>query len=91
MSVEITHVRFEDNTSRTESTIAAYQYKQDASGAVDSKWKADMVAYLEGGMTAFVGSGSNRVAVAVVDHSPKFLRTHADGKWNNNLLNLDTF
>jgi hypothetical protein len=40
-----------------------------------------------------VAAGSNRVNVGVVkpQGGQPYLRTHADGKWTNNLLNLPTF
>lgn len=40
---------------------------------------------------AYVKDGSSKVAVGVVEATPPYLRTHADGKWTNNLLALPTF
>lgn len=91
MSVQITHVRFENDYRKTHESITAYAYKQDATGAVESKWKADMVKYLEAGTTAHVDSGASAVAVAVVNANPKYLRTHANNTWTDNLLSLPTF
>jgi exosome complex RNA-binding protein Rrp42 (RNase PH superfamily) len=53
-----------------------------------------MVAFLEGkGGAAYVGAGTTRVLVGVVrpDTGAPYLRTYADGKWTNNLVNLPTF
>jgi hypothetical protein len=93
MTVRITHIRFEDGASKTHETIAAYAYVDESSGATASKWKPDMVAIVEGGKRAFVGTGSGRVEALVVkpDRGQKYLRTVADGKWSNNLLSLPTF
>lgn len=93
MSVEITHVRYAENSSKTHQTISAYQYHYDGQSQAYFRHKADMVAFLEGGETAHVGTGTNWVAVGVVNDppTPKYLRTHADGKYNNNLLSLPEF
>ncbi len=42
---------------------------------------------------AYVGTGANQVPVGVVrpQGGSAYLRTYADGQWNNNLLSLDTF
>lgn len=89
MSVQITHVRFEDSNNKTHESITAYRYVE--AGRDLYRWKADMVAYVEKGNKAYVGTGANQIEAAVIDANPKYLRTYADGKWNNNLLNLPTF
>jgi hypothetical protein len=38
-----------------------------------------------------VTDGKNTVAVLVVDSSPPYLRTYADGKWTDNLLALPKY
>lgn len=61
-------------------------------GYGNSSDKQTLVAWLEqGSNTAYVGSRSNRVDVAVVQGTPKCLRTHADGQWTNNLTSLPEF
>jgi hypothetical protein len=40
---------------------------------------------------ACVKDGNGRISVAVVDASPAYLRTVADGVWTDNLLALPTF
>jgi exosome complex RNA-binding protein Rrp42 (RNase PH superfamily) len=40
---------------------------------------------------ARVTDGVNTVKVGVVDASPPYIRTHADGKWTDNLLALPTY
>ena len=42
---------------------------------------------------AYVGSGATKVAVGVVHPATgqPHLRTHADGSWTDNLVNLPTF
>ena len=58
-----------------------------------SKWKwtrADVIASIEGRTnTFFTLVGGTRADVGVVNgQSGKYVRTHADGKWNDNLLAL---
>ncbi|QDG65292.1 DUF3892 domain-containing protein [Pseudarthrobacter sp. NIBRBAC000502772] len=45
------------------------------------------------GGRAYVASGAKAAAVAVVkpQGGTPYLRTHADGMWNNNLLSLPRF
>lgn len=38
-----------------------------------------------------VKDGSSDVDVGVVEASPPYIRTYADGKWTNNLLALPRF
>lgn len=91
MSVEITHVRY-GSTSKTHETITHYKWRSLSDGDVGSSDKPTMVDWIENkNGTAYVGSGSNRVNVGVVDASPKYLRTYADGKWTNNLTSLPEF
>jgi hypothetical protein len=50
-----------------------------------------MVEFIEGGRDARVADGSSYVQVGVVDATPKYIRTHADGKWTDNLLALPEY
>jgi hypothetical protein len=89
MSVRITHVAFEDIKNKTHEGITAYQYVEN--DAALWRRKANMVAYVEKGNRAFVGTGTNQSEALVVAATPKYLRTAADGYYNNNLLSLPTF
>lgn len=92
MSIEITHVRF-GSTKKTEDEIVSYKWKNQ-DGKVAQSDKPTMVDWIDNKKgTAYVGAGSNRVNVGVVkpQGGQPYLRTHADGKWTNNLLNLPTF
>ncbi len=92
MAIQITNVRFSGN-DKTHETIVRYKWRDDTNGNVSDSDKPTTVGYLDRGIGAYVGTGANRVEVAVVRESGKqpFLRTHADGKWTNNLVNLPTF
>jgi hypothetical protein len=60
-----------------------------------SSTREDMVDWIDNNNgVAVVGSGVNQSRVGTVDPKngrPKYLRTYADGEWNNNLLSLPTF
>ncbi|GAA1325072.1 DUF3892 domain-containing protein [Leucobacter albus] len=91
MAIEITHVRF-GSTVRTEDQIVQYKWKSDTgTGDHDKATLVDWIDNKNG--IAYVGSGSSRVTVGVVhpQSGRPYLRTYADGKWTNNLLNLPTF
>ncbi|NYE17982.1 DUF3892 domain-containing protein [Microbacterium immunditiarum] len=93
MAIEITHVRF-GGTIKTEDEIVRYRWKNTGTGTTGESDKPTLVAWVESNPgAAVVGSGTNRVQVGVVDpvRGRKYLRTYADGKWTNNLVNLPTF
>ncbi len=54
---------------------------------------AAAVGWSDEGEKAIVGTGTSEVAVGVMrpQGQAPYLRTHADGQWNNNLLSLDAF
>ena len=43
------------------------------------------------GVEAFVRDGANKVRVVVVNGTPPYLRTRAEGQWTDSLLALPTF
>lgn len=92
VAVEITHVRYGGN-QKTESSIEHYRWTNRADGNVGTNDKPSMVEWVDGGGRAYVGSGAARAEVGVVRPSGErpYLRTHADGRWTNNLLSLPTF
>lgn len=60
-------------------------------GGAGWRWPiADVIASIEGKTnTFFVLAGGKRAEIAVVEGKhKKYLRTHADGYWNDNLLAL---
>jgi hypothetical protein len=93
MAVEITHVRYE-GFSKTHEAIVSYKWKNTGSAETGSSDKPTMVDWIDNkNGDAYVGSGISRVNVGTVhpDTGRPYLRTYADGKWNNNLLSLPTF
>lgn len=93
MAVEITHVHF-GSTPRSEETITSYRWVNISNGTTGDSDKASMVRYIDVSKgSVYVGKGSARVSVGVVSptYGTPYLRTYADGKWTNNLVNLPTF
>jgi hypothetical protein len=93
MAHEITHVHFE-GYSKTHEAITSYKWKNLDNGTTGVSDKPTMVDWIDNkNGTAYVGSGSGRVDVGTVHpaNGHPYLRTYADGKWNNNLLSLPTF
>ncbi|QBE48240.1 DUF3892 domain-containing protein [Leucobacter triazinivorans] len=93
MAIEITHVRF-GSTSRTEDQFVRYKWKNVSDGNTGDSDKPTLVDWIDNkNGTAYVGSGPSRVNVGAVrpQSGQPHLRTYADGKWTNNLLNLPIF
>ena len=94
MAVKITHVHFGSTPPRSEETITSYRWVNISNGTTGDSDKASMVQYIDVSKGAvYVGKGSARVSVGVVrpTYGTPYLRTYADGKWTNNLVNLPTF
>lgn len=92
MSIQITNVRY-GSTRKTEDEIVRYKWHGLEADETRDNDKPSLVAWVEGGGKAYVGTGSGRSQVGVVKPSngQPYLRTYADGQWNNNLLSLPTF
>jgi hypothetical protein len=72
--------------------IAEVSWVNPASLEVGRSSRAGMIVFLEKpGGRAVVGEGANQVDVGVVQATPKYIRTHADGRWTNNLLSLPRY
>lgn len=92
MEIEITHVRF-DGLQRAAHAITHYKFHTLDHSQSNSCDKASLVQWINEGNDAYVGSGSQRVSVGVVNpvHGAPYVRTYSDGQWTNNLTNLPTF
>lgn len=72
--------------------ISRVRWRNPADGATGENSRAEMVEWIRDKKgDARVNDGRNEVQVGVVDGSPPYLRTHADGKWTDNLLALPRF
>ncbi|WP_404351691.1 DUF3892 domain-containing protein [Phycicoccus jejuensis] len=92
MSIEITHIRMSGGSGHEH--IVSYRWLNPADRATGTSDKPTMVAWVDNpSNSAYVGSGFQRAEVGVVrpQYGEPFLRTFADGQWNNNLLSLPRF
>lgn len=93
MAIQITHVRLATNGTGNES-ITHYKWRNDTDGAIGHTDKSALVAWVDSAdNSAYVSSGSSRVAVGVVRPQTglPYLKTHANGVWTDNLLALPRF
>lgn len=91
MATRITHIHLEGGNQHEH--ITAVKWQHDGGGTGQSS-KAQMVKFIEeDNGVVYVSDGYSRVAVGVVhpQYGEPYLRTHADGKWSNNLLALPRF
>lgn len=88
MSIHITHKRL--SGGQTHQHITDVQWVGDQSGESRISTKKSVVDWIDDGGLAYVGYGASQVVVATVhpDQGAAYLRTHADGSWSNNLLEL---
>lgn len=70
--------------------IASLRWRKPTDASTGEWTKAAMVVWIEKGGVAKVRSTTD-VAVAVVEATPKYLRTQANGNWTDNLLALPRF
>jgi hypothetical protein len=70
--------------------IGAVKWRNPEDGVTGETTIDAMVDWIENKKgVAKVTDGRNTVSVGVVDHA--YLRTHADGKWTDNLLSLPRY
>jgi len=86
MATFITEVHMEGGSEHEH--IARVRWKNSQTG---ESTKQQMVEFIEKGNSVKVEDGRNTVDVGVVNATPKYIRTYADGKWSNNLLALPRF
>lgn len=88
--VEITEVHMSGGTKHEH--IAEVKWKNPKTGKTGENTREEMVNWIENkDGKAFVTDGKNTVSVRVVDATPKYIRTYADGKWTDNLLALPRY
>lgn len=93
MAIRITARRMSGGT--THQHIAELRWTEPSTGKGDDTARAVIVGWIEKrNIKAYTEDGrGNRADVGVVTpaHGEKYLRTHADGVWTNNLLELPEF
>ena len=72
--------------------IASVQWRNPADNGTGQSMREAMVDWIQNkNGDARVNDGRNEVQVGVVKATPPYLRTHADGKWTDNLLALPRY
>lgn len=72
--------------------ISSVRWRNPSDAKTGENTRAQMVDWIDNKAgVAKVQSSPADVAVGVVDATPKYLRTHANGKWTDNLLSLPRF
>jgi hypothetical protein len=93
MALRITHRRMSPGGTRNEH-ITHVQWQGDAGEGVDAATKAQMVHFIDVQKgTAYVLGPQSRSQVGTVHEAgtTPYLRTYANGKWDDNLLSLPIF
>lgn len=90
MAIQITAVRLSGGTKHEH--IIRLWWTNPATGKTGDNTRAEIVSWIEDkkGQAYTSDTGGHRAEVAVVTppRGEKYLRTHADGVWTNNLLSL---
>jgi hypothetical protein len=88
VSIRITAIRLSGGTSH-EHIVQLWWTNPGTSETGDNS-RSEIVRWIEEGGKAYVEQDGHRVDVGVLTPTsgPKYLRTHADGYWTNNLLSL---
>jgi catechol-2,3-dioxygenase len=71
--------------------IAKVKWENRTKGTTGEKTRAAMVKWIEDGGDARVANRSSYVEVKVVDATPKYIQTYADGISTDNLLALPEY
>ena len=95
MSIEITHVRFADPEHQSHETITHFKWKNVEKRSTGDREAESMVIWLEyPSNTAYIGTGSNRRYLAVVEPETgsAYIQAHYDDEgWSDDLLLLPQF
>jgi hypothetical protein len=75
----------------TNQHITDVKWISDQDGSVDQSSREVMVDWIDKGGSAWVQGTNSRSQVGVVRETPPYLRTYANGIWDDNLLSLPTF
>jgi hypothetical protein len=91
MALQITGIRKPGGRSNSHEAISHYRWRKDANGETGIDTRIDVISYLErNGEKAYVKVGNLTAwcAIRTNEHGTKYLQTHADNQWSDNLLSL---
>ena len=89
--VYITHIRLSGGTRHEH--ITDVKWHNPTNGKTGESTKQNMVDWLRtaGNNARVKDQFGDEAQVGIVEGNPPYLRTHADGKWTDNLLALPKF
>lgn len=92
MAVRVTHVRMVPGGSLHEH-IESVKWENVSAGTTGSSTVAEMVKYIDGGNKAYTLEQGVRAEIVVVrpTYGRPYIRTQADGRLTNNLLELPRY
>jgi hypothetical protein len=88
MATFITAIGMKPSNSNYHEHITHVKWEQEKSGNAGVSTTPQMIDYINSKNRVYVRDGLGVVEVYVVNGHPDYLRTYADGKPTNNLLNL---
>ena len=71
--------------------VTAVRWRNPSTGACGNSTRTEMVKWIQNGGKVYLRYGKADVKVSVVKANPPYLRSHADGTWNDNLLTLPRY
>jgi hypothetical protein len=88
--INVTSVHMEGGTQHQH--IASVKWKNPETGATGQSTRQEMVEWIRNKGVAHVHGADGSVSqVGVVEATPPYIRTYADGDWNDNLLALPRY
>ena len=90
MAYRITGIRKPGGASNAHEAISHYRWIQDGTSISVITDRETVVGWADAGLSFYVSDGANIAYCGVRESSrgTRFLQTHSDGKWNDNLLAL---
>ncbi|WP_027863060.1 DUF3892 domain-containing protein [Marmoricola sp. URHB0036] len=91
MAVYIQAIHMEPSNASDHEHIGAVQWLESGKQQIGYSNTDQMVTFINQGGDVRVADQQGEVHVGVVNASPPYLRTHADGRWTDNLLSLPRY
>ena len=90
--IKVTAVHMTGSRTRHEH-IAEVKWTNPQTSVSGNSTRAEMVKWIrdENGIAKVYGRDGSVAQVGVVDATPPYIRTYADGNWNDNLLALPRY
>jgi hypothetical protein len=87
--IQVLEVHFVGGSSHEH--IQEVRWRNPEDGKTGHSSRSVMVEWVRRGGTARVENGGRRAYIGVVEATPPYIRTYADGVWSDNLLALPRY